>query len=417
MKKIILYYLYGIILIPIVIRVFWGRLDGLQIHPGLFINGLILSLLLIYFIGKITKKVSNGFFAKMIFGFTTVYFVNFFVVELVQFSNIPVYNSLEYTSKIYLLLLLSFYIFKNAPYFLTKVDKILLINSLVLIINIVGGNYFQIGWLSYYAIENSQKGFTGGNESSIYSFVASGYALYTMVDSKYLWKKYLSLFILIGSMLSLYIIATKGIIVAGIILILFLINKILVRKKFVTKCLSIIVMLIVIVFIYLNPIFKERVFLNYSIQIGQSKVMFNTLNYLPESMNWINIIAPGRIITGITMLVTLFTDNLLNILFGYGIGGIYKAFGRPPMMDSLAIIGYYGVFGFFVFYLPQLILVISIIKKRAFDMINVLFLSVFLYGSLGGFLYGTSGAGTLYAFLFALSYYKSLKRTHYFISQ
>jgi len=176
-------------------------------------------------------------------------------------------------------------------------------------------------------------------------------------------------------------------------------------------------MLIVIVFIYLNPIFKERVFLNYSIQIGQSKVMFNTLNYLPESMNWINIIAPGRIITGITMLVTLFTDNLLNILFGYGIGGIYKAFGRPPMMDSLAIIGYYGVFGFFVFYLPQLILVISIIKKRAFDMINVLFLSVFLYGSLGGFLYGTSGAGTLYAFLFALSYYKSLKRTHYFISQ
>lgn len=78
MKKIILYYLYGIILIPIVIRVFWGRLDGLQIHPGLFINGLILSLLLIYFIGKITKKVSNGFFAKMIFGFTTVYFVNFF---------------------------------------------------------------------------------------------------------------------------------------------------------------------------------------------------------------------------------------------------------------------------------------------------------------------------------------------------
>jgi len=42
---------------------------------------------------------------------------------------------------------------------------------------------------------------------------------------------------------------------------------------------------------------------------------------------------------------------------------------------------------------------------------------VFLYGSLGGFLYGTSGAGALYAFLFALSYYKSLKRTHYFISQ
>lgn len=419
MRKLILYYLYGIILIPIAIRLGYGRLSNVPIHPGLFLHGIILILLIVYFLRRIKRKLSDRFFTRMIISFTVVYLVNLIAVEMIQFSNISIYKSIEYTSKIFLLLFLSFYIFENNAYFQTKVHKILLINSIVLITNIIIGYYFQIGWQSYKAIEGSYKGLTGGNESSVYSFVAFGYALYTFFNSKAMWKKNISLLILIGSLYSMYIIATKAIMVTGIILVLFIAYIMLGRKNLNRSRTLFTFFLLIVILIGLGiftftPMFKERVFVNYLNQVSKGEISYYSLPAMPSILLWLNKIAPVRIFIGISMVTVLFSSHLLNIFFGFGIMGIYEAFGRPPMMHSFSVLGHYGLLGFAVFYLPQLFLAISIIKQRKFEMVNVLFLSVFLYGSLGGFLYGVSGVGSLYALLFALSYYNNSKKVRTF---
>lgn len=365
----------------------------------------VLLILLAYF----TKQFINGnlqfnIITKMIIGFSFVYGVNLFLVEMIQFPNAPIMPSLEYTFKIFLFLLLAYYIYQNSNYYFTKIHKILLLNSLVLVSNVIIGYHFQIGWQSYQNIEDSYRGYLAGNDTSIFSFVVFGYSLYSISSSKLFGRKLFFTILLISSLYSIYIIGTKAIIVAGIILILFLFHLRLNMKNIILIALFVSALVLLIISI---PSIQERVLFNYFNNLNNSKIALMDFNNIPSNLLWLNNIMPGRFLVSILLLNQLLFDSFINIIFGYGVSGINVAFGRPPMAAFFSIIGKYGLFGFIVFYFPQLYHSVRIMKKKQFNLINVLFLSMFLYGSLGGFLYGVSNTSLMFALLFGLSLYQT----------
>lgn len=404
MRKLILYYLYSILLIPISLHLIYGSLQEMTIHPGIIIHAFILLRLIYYFFQRINKSKLKSVITKIIISFIIVYFISLFGIEMVQFQGISIVQSIIYGSKIFEMLFLAFYIYENGDYFMSKIDKIILINVIVLLANVIIGYQFQIGGRSYGAVEDSFRGFLAGNDTSVFSFIAYGYALNLLLFTKSPTKRYLSFLLLGGAVYVMYIIATKAFFVAGLITIL-LISKLIKSKGQNTLRFALFLLIFIGFYLISNINFENRGFEQYQNQVYHGeKLMAETLD-LPSSLKWLNNVAPGRIVVGISMIVFLFSSSILNIFFGFGISGIYEAFGEPPMMEILAILGQFGIVGFFVFYFPQLYFIIRLIKERIFNVATVLFIAVFLYGSLGGFLYGVSNTSTMYALLFAMSYY------------
>lgn len=405
MKKLILFYLYGILIIPISLRVLFGNLAGLAFHPGLIIHFSVLLLLILYFFKQLFEGVLvNNFLTKIIFGFFYIYFANLLIVEFVQFASQPIIPSIEYTFKIFLFLFLSHFIYQNHKYYSGFLQKILLINSIVFLLNVIIGNQFQIGWQSYEGIENTYRGFLAGNDTSIFSFVTFAFTFYSFQSKNKFIYKLFYLFLMLLSVYSIYIIATKAVFVSIFILLLFLIRK---KEKMAIPVFSFFLILSLVSLMLYVPTIQERMLSNYLSQANRG--LADDLNLESSSLFYLfNYLAPGRIILGIALITQQFSGSLLNIVFGYGVSGIYQAFGRPPMADFFSIIGYYGLVGFIVFYVPQLYHMFKIIYKKSFSMINVIYLSIFLYGSFGGFLYGVTNTSVLFALVFSLS----LKEIH-----
>ncbi len=406
MKKIILFYLYAILLIPIFERIAFGSLDNVSFHPGIVVHVIILGLLVVDFF---KHKVKQNKILYMLVGFTLVYIVNLFVVELIQFSNLPVARSISYTLKIYLLLFVSYFVYKHSDYYLKYLDNILLVSSIVIIVNIILGYTFQLGWQSYHSVglEDSYRGYLAGNNTSIFAFVSFGYALFSFSKADKKIKKIFYILLLILSLYSMYLIATKSMFVAMIIAFIFSI-----RNGFKMKTLIAGILLLVFVSsaLILIPSVQERVSKNYLRQKQQTMEKLNVA-VIPESLLWLNEIAPGRTVIGLSVFFQLLEDNPLNFLFGYGVVGIYEAFGRPPMMHLFSPFGHYGFLGWLVFYLPQFLLALAIIRKKIFNMTTTLFLAMFIYGTLGGFIYGVAATSILYGLLFALSL-KTIKKEY-----
>jgi len=398
LKKFILYYLYTILLVPILERVVFGSLDKVTFHPGIIIHVTVLGLLVFNFFKTKFKKYIISY---MIIGFFIVYIMNFFIIEQIQFSNISSSSSISYTLKIFLLLFISDYIYKNKNFFLQKLDTILLINAIVILANIIIGYTFKIGWQSYSieGIDNSFRGFLAGNDTSIFAFTSFGYSLFSFFKYKSKSKKIVYLLLIILSIYSMYIIATKAMFVAMIILFLFSIRN---GFKIRTLILGITIISIAIISFLSVPAVQERILKNYLIQKKQTAERLN-VDAVPESLKWLNEIAPGRTVIGLTLVMQMIKNDPLNLILGYGVSGIYEAFGRPPMMHLFSPIGHYGLLGWLIFYLPQLLLAIKIIKKRKITMITTLYLAIFLYGTLGGFVYGNAATSVIYALLFAIS--------------
>ena len=405
LKKLILYYLYGILLIPVLLHIFLGKIVGGMLHPGLFIHSFILILLLRHLILQLLKgTMLVNVITIMIISFLYVYCVNIFVVELVQFYNTPISDSLRYTFKIFLFLLLAYFIYQNKEFYLDKLNNILTINSLVLVANVIIGYHFQIGAQSYeHLLEDSYRGYLAGNDTSIFSFIVFGYSLFSIISVKTFYKKTFYLILFLLSIYSMYIIATKAFIVAGIILILFLLDKgTNVRKPHKVFVLIGIGATIILLIVSSSTIY-ERLLMNYLRSISQGEKLIEVTEGIPAYFRWLNTISPGRITRGFMLLGQQYNDSMLNLLFGYGVSGIYKAFGRPPQTEIFSLIGYFGILGFIVFYVPQLWHTFRIIIHRNFDLVNVLFIAIFLYGSFGGFLYGASNTSILFSLLFGLS--------------
>lgn len=398
MKKIVLYYLYSILFIPVVERGVFGTLDNVAFHPGIVIYILLLSLLVLDFF---KHKIKYNIITYMIIGFTFVYFINFFIVEIIQFSDMPLSKSISYTLKIYLLLFMSSFIYKHLEYYKNHLNKILLINSTIVLLNIILGYTFQIGFQSYHSegLNDSFRGFLAGNNTSIFAFTSYGFALFSFFKASEVSRKIFYGLLIIISLYSMYIIATKSMFVAVIITFLFSI-----RNGFKVKTLVIGFFLLIFFGVSLIsiPSIQERVFNNYLKQKIKTANQLD-VNIIPESLVWLNEVAPGRTVIGLALLFQITNDNPLNFLFGYGVSGIYKAYGRPPMMHLFSPLGHYGLLGWLVFYLPQLLLVIKIIRKQIFSMTTVLFLGIFIYGTLGGFIYGVTSTSLLYALLLSLS--------------
>ena len=406
LKKLILWYLKGALIVPIIIRIAYGSIDSTVdsiVHPGLFIHLAVLFLLSHYFLlRKIVHRDKLNLISKMVFVFFIVYSINLSAIEILLFSNLFPLSSIQYTLKLFLFLLISFYVYQNHQFFRSRFNRILKINSWVLILNIVLGYHFNIGWQSYGNLEGTYRGFLAGNDTSIFSFVVFGFSLFSIITEKK-HQKILSIALFGLSIYSMYIIATKAIFIAGIICILFILNKQSVKKDIISSIILLIMISSVVAFIINSSQFQERIVVNYLIQKQQSERMIDAMVEIPKFMMWMNQIAPSRAIRGFMLLNQLVHDNPLNLLFGYGVSGIHQIFGRPPMAHLFSIIGHYGVIGFSVFYLPQFIHAWQLVMKRNFTVINVLYISVFLYGSLGGFLYNHSNSSIIFALLFALS--------------
>lgn len=377
-----------------------GNLADLALHPGLIIHFSILLILILNFFKQLFEgDLVNNFLTKIIFGFFYVYFANLLIVEFIQFADQPIIPSIEYTFKIFLFLLLSHFIYQNHSYYSGFLQKILLINSIVFLLNVIIGNQFQIGWQSYEGVENTYRGFLSGNDTSIFSFVTFAFTFYSIQSKNKISYKLFYIFLMLLSIYSIYIIATKAAFVALFILLLFLIRK---KEKMAVPVFSIFLILLLVGIMIYVPTIQDRILSNYLSQT--SRGLADDLSLQSSSIFFLfNYLAPGRIILGIALLAQQFSGSMINIVFGYGVSGIYQAFGRPPMADFFSIIGYYGLVGFIVFYVPQLYHLINIVLKKRFNMINVIFLSVFLYGSFGGFLYGVTNTSVFFALIFSLS--------------
>ena len=224
LKQLVLYYYYFFLLVSIFSTMAFGYITRNVIQPGLFIHGIMLALLVLYYFKKKTGRRGNKI-SNMIIGFTIVFLINLFIVEVLQLHIYNVYASLNYAFKIYLLLFLVYFTVNNYEYFQQKVDKILLINTIIILLNIIIGYIFNVGGQSYDRLfEDSYRGFLAGNDTSMFSFVAFGYSLYTLGKS-HGWRRYFFLLLLFGSLFSIYIIATKAAFVAGVILLLYLYQK------------------------------------------------------------------------------------------------------------------------------------------------------------------------------------------------
>lgn len=408
MKKIIYLYLLTINLQNIILRIIYGDITG-GFHPGIVIKGFVLLALFIYYLGQLSKgQIPKNIFTYSIIFFLIIYFLQIIIVELAQFNLEFFSESFSFTIKIFLYLLISYFVFKNNEYFNKKLDNILLFNVIVVLINIIGGYYFKIGGKSYESIEDSYRGFMAGNDTSIFSFVSFGYGLFL-----YKKNRVLSTLILTASALAMYIIATKAFFVAGIILFLYLIFDVKIKYKY-AYFIPLIVVTFIVMFLQIdfsNSILA-RLFLNYDSSLAQADKMLADVSYGDSLiLKTLDNIAPGRMVYGVMMLIVLFGDGIINILFGYGAGGIYVAFGRPPMMDILMIIGVYGLLGFIALYFPLLKVLGKLLKHKDFDLVGVLFLTILLYGSLGGFLFAAAGTISIFALLFGLmlsKYYRSV---------
>lgn len=404
MKKLVRYYLYTILLIPILERIIFGSLDNISFHPAIVIYMTLFFLLLVNFF---KNKIKSNIIVYVLFGFTLVYIVNLFVIEMIQFSDISYNKSISYTLKIYLLLLVSYFVYKHADYYKKYLNTILLINSIIIILNIIIGHTFQLGWQSYQSagLEDTYRGFLAGNNTSIFAFVSFGYALFSFAETRKKIKKIFYLLLILLSLYSIYLIATKAMFVAVIIVFIFSIRN---GFKLKTLLIGLLLLSSFVTTIITVPSVQERVFNNYLRQKEQTSIKLN-IEILPKSLVWLNEIAPGRTVIGLTLIFQLINDNPLNFLFGYGVSGVYEAFGRPPQMHLFSPLGHYGLLGWLVFYLPQLLLAIKIIRKKVFTMTTTLFLSIFIYGTLGGFIFGVTSTSLLYALLLALSM-KEIKR-------
>jgi hypothetical protein len=275
--------------------------------------------------------------------------------------------------------------------------------------NVLIGYFFKIGWKSYTVVEDSYRGLLAGNDTSIFSFVVFGYGLF-----KFDQNKRVGGLILILSLICMYIIATKAIVVAIIIFILKVFNKGLLHQKNIRNLIfiSIIIGVIVINFGGLNK-FSERIILNYEKQVAKGEKSMSSMDYeIPENLMFMNELAPNRFVYGIEMIILQINRSVSELFFGFGYTNIYRVFGRPPMSEIFLIIGYFGIFGFAFFYIPQLVYIINLLISKKFNLINILLISIFLYGSLGGFLYGVSSTTTLFSLLFGLSY-SEIRKTGY----
>ncbi len=396
MKKLILYYLYGFLLIDTVLRYVFGYIVG-GFHPGLIIRGMISILLIHYFIKQ------NLLPGKMnIFGLSAVLFTAVCILQIVVFNILSSdhvfegYNSIRFSYKIVFMLLLANYVATNAYFFKPHTDRILYTNIIVFLVNCIGGYLFQIGFLGYQALADSYRGYLGGNNSSIMSFVSFGFLLYRFPR-----RPKINAILLISSVLTFYILGTKGVFVAVFILLLFIINQMrqFKIKRVIVSIVILFTTLGVLSFYNVTENVQNRIMRNYYSQLSQQHMSFSDFSSVP-----LDVIAPGRFNIAKRMLSLQFSDSVFPILCGYGVRGIYDVFGRPAMMDIPMIISVYGLFGFFAIYLGIFSVIFRIIIHFDLDWISVLIVAIFLYSSLGGFLMGTASMSALFAFLLGTKY-------------
>jgi hypothetical protein len=396
MEKLILYYLYGFLLIDTVLRFFYGSIEG-GFHPGLVIRGIVFVLLIYYFIKEnIFEKKIN------IFGLSLILAVVFFIFQMLLFNifiKSHVYENaggIKFIVKIFFMLLMANYVTTNAAVMKPHAINILYTNITIFLVNCIGGYFFGFGFLSYEALEDSYRGFLAGNNSSMLSFISFGFLLYTLRR-----RPYINSVMLLATASTFFILGTKGIFVVPFLLVMFLIYSF--KEGKIKSVLFLIVCVTTLVISSLGIVenlFEQRIMANYYSQLRQSHTMLSDFQDTP-----LGVIAPGRFQTAQRMLTLQFQDDALYAaLLGYGYRGLYDVFGRPAMMDIPMIISFYGILGFLAIYIGIFVVIVRIIRHFDFDWLSAIILSVFLYSSLGGFLMGTASMGTLFAFLLGIKY-------------
>lgn len=395
MKKLILYYLYGFLLIDTILRYAYGDIAG-GFHPGLIIRGGISILLIHYFIKQ------NLLPGRMnIFGISTVLFTAVCILQIVVFNIFSSdhvfegYNSIRFSYKIVFMLLLANFVYTNADFIKPHTDRILYTNIIVFLVNCIGGYLFGMGFLSYKQLTDSYRGYLSGNNSSIMSFVSFGFLLYKVEK-----MRVLSLILLMCAILTFYILGTNGFFIAVFMLLLFFIEYL--RRAKIKIVTLLLICLVFFGYIFSNTLvegFKGRIMQMYYIKLTRINTNFSDI-----LVNPLSVIAPGRYSVAKQTLSVQFSDSALSILIGYGYQGMYATVGRPAMMDIVKIISFYGLMGFLSVYLCIFILLYKITINFRLDCISVLIIGIFIYSSFGGFVMGASSMSTLFAFLLGVKY-------------
>ena len=217
--------------------------------------------------------------------------------------------------------------------------------------------------------------------------------------------------ILAASLISMYIISTKAIFGASVFVALYMLHKEKkqsgVRATHISKMIILFIVFLTAAFIYSREEISERVFRIYTSSVETSIERIEDSDRYPSWLLGAAYISPVRVLIAYDMLTVLFSDDIEFVLFGYGPGGIYERFRRPPMMDLFNILGFYGWFGFFLLYVPQFLLILSILKMRNFDLKDSLFLAMFLYGAFGGFLFASANTSIIYGFVSGLLWFSA----------
>ena len=412
-RKIILIYLYGFLLLDSLMGVLLKRIysERLFLNPGQIIRGVILLLLLFHLLHNILFKDKINEIGKYLL-ILFCFFIGFLILLFFRFSSLSaIFVEISYFSKILFMLLLFYFIDENYFYYKSRFNKIININFIIFSASILIGHLSRIGFASYKNIESSKGFFYGGNPTAILSIIFFTYHLYNFR------MKIMNIMFLFLALYLIYLSGSKVLFFIPVVMITFLLNKFKTKKYFggiITG--GVLSILLVIVFHSKIENQIEKIYFSRY----QGKIQKNLDAYYHDRDMFSNPIL--RELSRTNFRRAYQADIQLNkmisnpelIIFGSGKYDQLELFETDAAMDIFDIFYQYGILGTFLIFILIFKVMFNIIRKRQIDRNSVIILLFIFYSFFGGHVIYVPTSNSLFALFLGMKYNEMNKKERLF---
>jgi hypothetical protein len=401
MKKLILFYLY-IFNISDYLVGFMANYDlsySDRLHPSMIIRSFI-TLLLLY--GYLKNKKSGFKSVNISISIAIIYLLLLHpMTSWIKYGSWGLIYEFSQSFKLILFLLLIDYIMKHKEYFMIRIEKVFIINIVVIILNLYFAYFLKIGNTTMYDDMGFYKGFLAGNDMSVYNISFFTYLLYHY----HYHFKFKSLFYL--HLFNFYILGTKAFFFTIPASLFYLLHNKKIYTRRYLRILAVFGILIAIsgglFYSQISDIYNSRI--GYHFNRQQAKLNYQGKRYDNTILAPIEDLTTGsRLYTAVKQLSFMNQQHIVDTAIGIGSAGQKSNFGTMVKMDLVDIYIKYGIFGFVLIYYVIFVIIRAILKNKSFDFVSVIILLVFTYSTVGGFIMGSATIGTFYALVLGLNY-------------
>ncbi|HYW36233.1 MAG TPA: O-antigen ligase family protein [Balneolaceae bacterium] len=405
MKKVILYYYYGFLVLDMImgfLLLYLGMQGSIAINPGQIVRGSLLILLIGMLVADTAKSINkvNGCVLLAV-----LYFVLYVIVVYLKHNPAGMWMvELNNVSKLSFMLLLIYYINKHKYYFLERLDTIMVVSFSILTLNLFLGYFTGIGISTYGQNTTATKGLIySGNAVSILTLVFFAYFFFEI--QKDVKARYLSVI----AIFDIYIVGTKTIFIVPLVILAYLITQINWTAFKVAVSAAVIIPALIAGSILLAPLISQVFESHYLSMLN--KTGFNISNNEGGGANTNfkkAILSYRRIAFAIVEVRHQFQDPG-GLIFGYGDSGqqqFWKKRGHTftfAAMDFIDFLFQYGIVGCLLFYSFIFYAFYRVLKSWEFTPLTVSFVFIFLYSFFGGYVLHETTANTMFALLIGLN--------------